>query len=376
MAKERKKIMDKKREKTIKAICDSMNKSLVNKDSKGGAITYLGSNDVEHLERFSSGCSQLDDVLGGGWPLGRLHEIYGSESSGKTTLCYHAIAEFQKKCPEHDAAWIDSEYSFDPEYAERLGVEIEPIIFQQPEDGEQALDAVRGLLQRGVKLIIIDSTAALTPRAESEGEMGDQQMGLQARMLSKAMRLLAKEIGRANACVIFTNQVREKIGVMFGKKTTTPGGRAIRFYSSIRIDLQTLNQEKDGEEVVAVKVRATCVKNKTASPFRVCAFTITFGQGIDAIAGLFEAAIDAKVIEKSGSWFSCGEERLGQGKQNVLASMRDNEYVCEKIQKALDEKLAKKTKESSGTKEEEASPAKEEIQRVPVESEEVTVEDA
>jgi len=345
--------MDDKKKERLKEICNNINKSLGSKSSDK-IITYIGDSEREPLKRISSGCDQLDVALGGGWPLGRIVEIYGSESSGKTTLCYHAIKSFQDSDIGGEVAWVDSEFSFDPEYAQEIGVDVNSILFHQPEHGEQALDVVNKLMSQGVKLIVVDSVAALTPRAEIEGEMGSYHVGTHARLMSQAMRKLTGETSRNDVLLMFTNQERDKIGVMYGSKHTTPGGRALRFYSSIRLELRATGQEKDGDVSVAVRVKAITKKNKVAPPFRIANYIITFGKGIDRIAALFDDAVGSGIIEKSGAWYSFNSERLGQGKQNALEILRSTQKYVDEISKKLkdkdeaeDDKPKKKSKKGS-----------------------------
>ena len=353
---------DKKKDRLIK-ICDNINKSLGSKSSDK-IITYIGDSEREPLKRILSGCDSLDDALGGGWPLGRIVEIYGSEGSGKTTLCYHAIKSFQESDVDGEVAWVDSEFSFDPDYAEQIGVDVNSILFHQPEYGEQALEVVRKLMSQKVGLIVVDSVAALTPRSEIEGDVGSHQMGAQARLMSQAMRMLTGDAGRNDVLLMFTNQERDKIGQIYGSKHTTPGGRALRFYSSIRLELRAIGQEKDGELPVAVRVKAITKKNKVAPPLRTTNYIITFGKGIDRIAGLFDDAVENKIIEKSGAWYSFNSERLGQGKQNALEILRSTPKYVDEISKRLknedeneednsDDKLKGKSKRGRKKKDEE-----------------------
>jgi len=253
-----------------------------------------------------------------------------------TTLCYHAVAEFQKKYPDEDIAWVDSEYALDPEYAEKIGVDISTIIHHEPTDGNQAFEVIRHLIKSGVKLIIVDSVAALSPKEEIEASMEDtQRLGSAARMMSQALRVLVGEVGRAGVTILFTNQVRDKPGVMWGEKTTTPGGRALRFYASIRVDIRGIGQEKDGELVTSMHTKALCKKNKTAPPLRVANFIISFGVGVDRIAGIFDKSVERKVIEKAGAWFSFDGNRLGQGRSASLTQLRENEELLAEVEKKL-----------------------------------------
>jgi recombination protein RecA len=347
--------VDTKKADRLRKICENINKSYNGGKDGNKIVTYIGDNEREPLKRISSGCPQLDEALGGGWPVGRIVEIYGSEGAGKTTLCYHAIESFQRENAEGEVAWIDSEFSFDPDYAEQIGVDVDSILFHQPENGEQALEVVARLMSQSVKLIIVDSVAALTPRAEIEGEMGAYHVGTQARLMSQAMRKLTGETSRNNVILMFTNQERDKIGVMYGSKHTTPGGRALRFYASIRLELRTMGQEKDGDRPVAVRVKAIAKKNKTAPPLRAANFVVTFGRGIDGIAGLLDVAVEKNVVEKAGAWYNFGELRLGQGKQNSLEFLRNSPETVEEIKQMVSQTDEGENSEETET-EEEVSP--------------------
>jgi recombination protein RecA len=326
-------LLDKKREERLRRICDSVQKTFGGKEAKGEkVINYIGSSEFAPLERFSSGSIELDEALGGGWPRGRMIEIYGPESGGKTTTCYHAIAEFQKKFPDDDIAWIDSEYSLDPDYAGKIGVDVSTLLHQQPTDGNQAFEIIRHLIRNGVKLIIVDSVAALSPSEEIEASMEDtQRLGSAARMMSQALRVLVSEAGSTDTTIIFTNQIRDKPGVMWGEKTTTPGGRALRFYASIRVDVRSVGQEKDGEVVTSMQTKALVKKNKTAAPLRIANFVISFGVGIDRVAGIFDKGLEREIIVKSGSWMSYMETRIGQGRAAAIQFLRDNPDVADEI---------------------------------------------
>ncbi len=327
--------MDAKKLERLKKISEAVNKVV-----KNAGVTWLGSTDKVELKRFTTGVSSLDDATGGGWPLGRMVELYGGESTGKTTLCYHAIAEFQKAFPDEFVAWIDSEYSFDHAYSEKMGVDADSILFQQPESGEDAMNVIRHLLAQGVKLIIIDSVAALTPRRELENALGAATVGETARLMSQSLKQFAAEASKQNALLMFTNQQRDKINVSWGEKQTTPGGRALKFYSSIRVELKNMGMEKEGDIPVCLKVKAVCKKNKTFPPMREASYTITFGVGIDSVADVVNEAIAAGIVQKAGSWFSFNGAKIGQGKATALAFMRENSDSFEEMKKLLQEAKA------------------------------------
>jgi recombination protein RecA len=277
----------------------------------------------------------LDLALGiNGYPKGRIVEIYGPESSGKTTLAIHAIAEIQKQ--GGIAAFIDAEHAFDQFYAEKLGVDVANLLISQPDNGEQALEIADNLIRSGaIDLIVIDSVAALTPKAEIEGEMGDSQMGLQARLMSKALRKLTSSINKANCCCIFINQLRDKIGVMFGNPETTTGGNALKFYASLRLDIRKATQLKDGEEIIGNRVKVKVVKNKVAPPFRKAEFDILNGEGISKIGEIIDLGVELNVLKKSGSWFSYGETRLGQGRDSIKSILADNPELCDELEQRI-----------------------------------------
>ncbi len=304
-----------------------------------GSIMKLGDRPVENVESIPSGSIALDVALGvGGFPRGRIVEIYGPESSGKTTLAIHAIAEVQKQ--GGIAAFIDAEHAFDKTYAENLGVDTENLFISQPDNGEQALEIAENLIRSGaIDLIVIDSVAALTPKAEIEGEMGDSRMGLQARLMSQALRKLTGTINRTGCCCIFINQLREKIGVMFGNPETTTGGNALKFYSSVRVDIRRSSQIKNGEEVLGNRVKVKIVKNKIAPPFRKAEFDIMYGEGISKVGEVIDMGVDFDIIKKSGSWFSYGETRLGQGRDAVKLLIADNPELMDELETKIKEKM-------------------------------------
>ncbi len=296
-----------------------------------GTIMKLGDKAIADVPSISSGSISLDLALGiGGFPRGRVIEIYGPEASGKTTLAIHVIAEAQKS--GGIAAIVDAEHAFDRFYAEKLGVDIENLLISQPDNGEQALEIVDHLIRSGaIDVIVIDSVAALTPKSEIEGEMGDSKMGLQARLMSQALRKLTANISKTNTCCIFINQLREKIGVMFGNPETTTGGNALKFYSSVRVDIRRIGQLKEGEEVIGNRTRVKIVKNKLAPPFKKAEFDIMYGEGISQIGEIIDMGVDHEVIKKSGSWFSYGDTKLGQGREGVKQILADNPELTEEL---------------------------------------------
>ena len=305
-----------------------------------GSVMRLGDQTIEKIESISSGSIGLDIALGiGGYPKGRVIEIYGPESSGKTTLTLHAIAECQKA--GGIAAFIDAEHAFDRFYAEKLGVDLGELVISQPDNGEQALEIADNLIRSGaVDALVIDSVAALTPRSEIEGEMGDSKMGLHARLMSQALRKLTSSISKTNCTVFFINQLREKIGVMFGNPETTTGGNALKFYASVRIDIRKSTQLKDTEGgVLGNKTRVKVVKNKVAPPFKVCEFDIMYGEGISKVGEIIDIGTQAGIVDKSGSWFSYGDTKLGQGRDAVKNLLKDNPELCDELEGKMSETL-------------------------------------
>lgn len=310
-----------------------------------GTIMKLGDNAIEPMEVIPSGSLSLDIALGvGGYPKGRIIEIYGPESSGKTTLAIHAIAEVQKQ--GGIAAIIDAEHAFDRFYAQKLGVNIESLLISQPDNGEQALEIADNLIRSGaIDMVVIDSVAALTPKAEIEGEMGESKMGLQARLMSQALRKLTANINRTGCCCIFINQLREKIGVMFGNPETTTGGNALKFYASVRLDIRRAGQIKEGENATGNRARVKVVKNKVAPPFRTAEFDILFGEGISKVGEIIDLGVEHGIIKKSGSWFSYEETKLGQGRDAVKQVFADNPELAEEIEQRIKVALAPATEE-------------------------------
>lgn len=330
--------LDKERQNKLKALEATLGK--LEKAYGKGAIMRLGGTDVEKLPSISSGSIGLDVALGvGGLPKGRVVEIYGPESSGKTTLALHAIAEAQKE--GGIAAFIDAEHAFDRFYADKLGVDIENLLISQPDNGEQALEITDNLIRSGaIDVIAIDSVAALTPKSEIEGEMGDSKMGLQARLMSQALRKLTANISKTNTICIFINQLREKIGVMFGNPETTTGGNALKFYASIRLDIRRISQIKDTDSVKGNRVRVKVVKNKVAPPFRKAEFDIMYGEGISKIGEIIDLGVENNIIKKSGSWFSYGETKLGQGRDAVKRILKDNPDLMDELEQKVRAALA------------------------------------
>ena len=302
-----------------------------------GTIMKLGDTAIEPIEVIPTGSLGLDIALGvGGLPKGRVVEIYGPESSGKTTLAIHAIAESQKR--GGIAAFIDAEHAFDRFYAKKLGVDVENLLISQPDNGEQALEIADNLIRSGaIDILVIDSVAALVPKSEIEGEMGDSKMGLQARLMSQALRKLTGTISKTGCCCIFINQLREKIGVMFGNPETTTGGNALKFYASVRLDVRRISQIKDSDEVSGNRVKVKIVKNKVAPPFRVAEFDIMFGEGISKAGEIIDLGVEHNIIKKAGSWFSYGETRLGQGRDAVKALILDNPELMDELENKIKE---------------------------------------
>ncbi|HZH55321.1 MAG TPA: recombinase RecA [Sphingobacteriaceae bacterium] len=300
-----------------------------------GAVMKLGDSAVEPIDSISTGSIGLDIALGiGGVPKGRVIEIYGPESSGKTTLATHIIAEAQKA--GGIAAFVDAEHAFDKYYAQKLGVDIENLLIAQPDNGEQALEIADNLIRSGaIDVIVIDSVAALVPKGEIEGEMGDSKMGLQARLMSQALRKLTGTISKTNCCCIFINQLREKIGVMFGNPETTTGGNALKFYSSVRLDIRRMAQIKDADEVSGNRVKVKIVKNKVAPPFRIAEFDIMFGEGISKVGEIIDLGVEYNIIKKSGSWFSYGDTKLGQGREAVKSLLLDNPDLMDELESKI-----------------------------------------
>jgi recombination protein RecA len=312
----------------------------IEKNYGKGSIMKLGDHPVEALEYISTGSLGLDVALGvGGLPKGRVIEIYGPESSGKTTLAIHAIAEAQKA--GGIAAFIDAEHAFDSFYAKKLGVDTDNLLVSQPDNGEQALEITENLIRSGaIDIIVIDSVAALTPKSEIEGEMGDSKMGLQARLMSQALRKLTSTISKTNCCCIFINQLREKIGVMFGNPETTTGGNALKFYASVRLDIRKISQIKDGENVVGNRVKVKVVKNKVAPPFRMAEFDLIYGEGVSKVGEIIDLGVTNNIIKKSGSWFSYGDTKLGQGRDAVKQLLSDNPELSEELEIKIKESIA------------------------------------
>jgi recombination protein RecA len=314
----------------------------IEKDFGRGTIMKLGDHAVDNVQIISTGSIGLDAALGiGGFPRGRVIEIYGPEASGKTTLAIHAIAEAQKN--GGIAAIIDAEHAFDRNYAEKLGVDVENLLISQPDNGEQALEIADHLIRSGaLDIIVIDSVAALTPKAEIEGEMGDSKMGLQARLMSQALRKLTANINKTGTSCVFINQLRDKIGVMFGSPETTTGGNALKFYATIRVDIRRTSQIKEGEEIIGNRTRAKIVKNKLAPPFRKADFDIIYGDGISQLGEIVDLGVDFEIIKKSGSWFSYGDTKLGQGRDAVKQILRDNPELYDELKVKIMEALTVK----------------------------------
>ena len=322
--------MSTEKESKLKALQLTLDK--LDKTYGKGTVMKMGDKAVEEVETISSGSLGIDLALGvGGYPRGRIIEIYGPESSGKTTLTLHAIAEAQKA--GGIAAFIDAEHAFDRNYAEKLGVDIENLIISQPDNGEQALEIAENLIRSGaIDIVVIDSVAALTPKSEIEGEMGDSKMGLHARLMSQALRKLTGTISKTNCTVFFINQLREKIGVMFGNPETTTGGNALKFYASVRLDIRRSTQIKDGDNVLGNRTKVKVVKNKVAPPFKVAEFDIMYGEGVSKTGEILDLAVEFEIIKKAGSWFSYGETKLGQGRDAVKSLIKDNPELADELE--------------------------------------------
>lgn len=325
--------MSSEKEAKLKALQLTLDK--LDKTYGKGTVMKMGDKAVEEVETISSGSLGLDLALGvNGYPKGRIIEIYGPESSGKTTLTLHAISEAQKA--GGIAAFIDAEHAFDRNYAEKLNVDIENLIISQPDNGEQALEIAENLIRSGaIDIVVIDSVAALTPKSEIEGEMGDSKMGLHARLMSQALRKLTATISKTNCTVFFINQLREKIGVMFGNPETTTGGNALKFYASVRLDIRRSSQIKDGENVIGNRTKVKVVKNKVAPPFKVAEFDIMYGEGVSKTGEILDLAVEFEIIKKSGSWFSYADTKLGQGRDAVKSLIKDNPELADELEQKI-----------------------------------------
>ncbi|RZK08825.1 MAG: recombinase RecA [Flavobacterium sp.] len=329
--------MSSEKEAKLKALQLTLDK--LDKTYGKGTVMKMGDKAIEEVETISSGSLGLDLALGvNGYPKGRIIEIYGPESSGKTTLTLHAIAEAQKA--GGIAAFIDAEHAFDRNYAEKLGVDIENLIISQPDNGEQALEIAENLIRSGaIDIVVIDSVAALTPKSEIEGEMGDSKMGLHARLMSQALRKLTGTISKTHCTVFFINQLREKIGVMFGNPETTTGGNALKFYASVRLDIRRSSQIKDGDNVIGNRTKVKVVKNKVAPPFKTAEFDIMYGEGVSKNGEILDLAVEFEIIKKAGSWFSYGETKLGQGRDAVKALIKDNPEMAEELELKIKDQI-------------------------------------
>ncbi|MFY0481776.1 recombinase RecA [Flavobacterium sp. PLA-1-15] len=329
--------MSSEKEAKLKALQLTLDK--LDKTYGKGTVMKMGDKAIEEVETISSGSLGLDLALGvNGYPKGRIIEIYGPESSGKTTLTLHAIAEAQKA--GGIAAFIDAEHAFDRNYAEKLGVDIENLIISQPDNGEQALEIAENLIRSGaIDIVVIDSVAALTPKSEIEGEMGDSKMGLHARLMSQALRKLTGTISKTHCTVFFINQLREKIGVMFGNPETTTGGNALKFYASVRLDIRRSSQIKDGENVIGNRTKVKVVKNKVAPPFKTAEFDIMYGEGVSKNGEILDLAVEFEIIKKAGSWFSYGDTKLGQGRDAVKSLIKDNPEMAEELELKIKDQI-------------------------------------
>ncbi len=325
--------MSSEKEAKLKALQLTLDK--LDKAYGKGTVMKMGDKAVEEVEVIPSGSLGLDLALGvNGYPKGRIIEIYGPESSGKTTLTLHAIAEAQKA--GGIAAFIDAEHAFDRHYAEKLGVDVENLIISQPDNGEQALEIAENLIRSGaIDIVVVDSVAALTPKSEIEGEMGDSKMGLHARLMSQALRKLTGTISKTNCTVFFINQLREKIGVMFGNPETTTGGNALKFYASVRLDIRRSSQIKDGENVIGNRTKVKVIKNKVAPPFKTAEFDIMYGEGVSKTGEILDLAVEFEIIKKAGSWFSYGDTKLGQGRDAVKVLIKDNPELAEELEQKI-----------------------------------------
>ena len=315
---------------------------LASMDKRFGKGAVIVGDTVIQTERQKTGSLGMDIITGGGWGKGRMVEIYAPESSGKTTLCIHTMIQAQKDNPDKRVAFIDAEHAFDRNYAEHLGLDMSQVIISQPDSGEQALEIAENLIRSGaIDIVVIDSVAALTPKSEIEGEMGDSKMGLHARLMSQALRKLTGTISKTHCTVFFINQLREKIGVMFGNPETTTGGNALKFYASVRLDIRRSSQIKDGENVIGNRTKVKVVKNKVAPPFRTAEFDIMYGEGVSKTGEILDLAVEFEIIKKSGSWFSYGDTKLGQGRDAVKALIKDNPELADE----LEEKIKSQIKE-------------------------------
>lgn len=349
MAMEKKKAAGKTAEKVEKTVDAADRKRAIeiamqqiDKQFGEGTIMFMGENKHMDIEHISTGSLMLDLALGiGGLPKGRIIEVYGAESSGKTTLCLHAVAEAQKAGGM--AAFIDVEHALDPVYAKALGVDVDNLLVSQPDTGEQALEIIETLVRSGaIDIVVLDSVAAMATKAEIDGDMGDAHVGVQARLMSQAMRKLTAIIGKTNCVAIFINQIREKIGVLYGNPETTPGGRALKFYSSVRIDVRKGEPLKNGADIIGSRVKCKVVKNKVAPPFKTAEFDMIFGEGISKIGEIIDCAVEFNIIKKSGSWFSYDDMKIGQGKDKVKEFLKENAQICEEIEKKVRDEFARR----------------------------------